>query len=516
MEITITILGALLYTTIFIISYLITQLILHKFQNIPPSPFPTIPILGHLHLLKNRDTIHRTLLNLSNKLGPVLHLQLGSRRTVVVSSAQAAEDCLHTNDIVFANRPALVGSHITGYGGTTMVWAPYGPLWRIHRKIASTEILSPHRVNALCHIRADEVKLLLRRIHVAGPNKIIEIKSDLVGLVTNVMMRMIAGKRIYNENENEVGKRFDKMIDALHGESFVTVDFFPFLEYLGMKRAAEKRFEKIFVEIDAFLQELVDEQKKKVEELEGCDGVDEELISRNNNGKNLIRVLLDLKKKDPGYATDDIIKGLVQNLLLAGTETSASTMEWALALLVNNPQVLRSAKREIDDHVGKNRLLGESDLAHLPYLHCVINETLRMYPAAPLLLPHESSSDCLVGGYHIRKGTLLNLNLWAIQNDPKIWDEPRKFKPERFEGVKGDRVGYQFMPFGSGRRACPGENLAKRVVGLTLGSIIQCFDLERVGEIDMEEKVSLSMWKAKPLHAKFHCYNDMVELLSHI
>ncbi|KAH9616960.1 hypothetical protein KSS87_014799 [Heliosperma pusillum] len=236
---------------------------------------------------------------------------------------------------------------------------------------------------------------------------------------------MIAGKRIYNENENEDGKRFDKMIDALHGESFVAVDFFPFLEYLGMKRAAEKRFEKIFVEIDAFLQELMDEQKKNVEELEGCDGVDEELISRTNNGKNLIRVLLDLKKKDPGYATDDIIKGLVQ-------------------------------------------------------------------------------------------GTLLNLNLWAIQNDPNIWDEPRKFKPERFEGVKGDRVGYQFMPFGSGRRACPGENLAKRVVRFTLGSIIQCFDLERVGEIDMEENVSLSMWKAKPLQTKFHCYNDMVELLSHI
>ncbi|KAH9613933.1 hypothetical protein KSS87_014679 [Heliosperma pusillum] len=248
-----------------------------------------------------------------------------------------------------------------------------------------------------------------------------------------------------------------------------------------------------------------------MEELQGC--VDK---CGTNNKKNLIRVLLDLKKKDPGYATDDIIKGLFQILLLAGTETSASTMEWALALLVNNPRVLQRAKQEIDNHVGKNRLVGESDLADLPYLHCIINETLRMYPPAPLLVPHESSSDCVVGGYHIPKGTMLNVNVWAIQNDPKIWDEPTKFKPERFEGVKGDRIGYQFMPFGSGRRACPGENLAMRVVGLTLGTIIQCFQLESVGEIDMEEKVLLNMWKAKPLEVKFRCYKDMADLLSHI
>ncbi|KAH9612720.1 hypothetical protein KSS87_018318, partial [Heliosperma pusillum] len=253
----------------------------------------------HLHLLKNPDTIHRTLLKLSNKLGPVIHLQFGSRRTVLVSSAQAAEDCLLTNDTVFANRPFLLASKIIGYDRTTMLWASYGPLWRAHRKIASTEILSPLQVNALSDIRADEVKLLLRRIHVAGPNKIFEIKNDLVGLANNVMMRMIAGKTIFNGNDEDV-KRFNKIFDSLHGEAFVAVDFFPFLKYLGLKKTAEKRFEKIFVGMDAFFQEL-----------QGCVGVDK---CAKNDKKNLIRVLLDLKKKDPGYATDDIIKGLVQGL----------------------------------------------------------------------------------------------------------------------------------------------------------------------------------------------------------
>lgn len=110
------------------------------------------------------------------------------------------------------------------------------------------------------------------------------------------------------------------------------------------------------------------------------------------------------------------------------------------------------------------------------------------------------------------------VNLWAIQNDPKLWDEPWKFKPERFENVEGDRVGYKFMPFGSGRRSCPGENLATRVVGLTLGSLIQCFTWEGSveDEFDMGEMVAVSMWKANPLKAKFKPRNQTVHLISHI
>ncbi|KAL2894882.1 Cytochrome P450 81D11 [Bienertia sinuspersici] len=190
-------------------------------------------------------------------------------------------------------------------------------------------------------------------------------------------------------------------------------------------------------------------------------------------------------------------------------------MEWAVTLLLKYPEIHNKARKEIDQHVGHDRLIEEQDLHNLPYLNCIINETLRMYPAAPIIPPHESSEDCVVGGYRIPQGTMLNVNLWAIQNDPKVWDEPSKFKPERFENVEGNRIGYKFMPFGSGRRACPGQNLATRVVGLTLGSLIQCFQWEAVEEeIDMVEKSAVSMWKAKPLKAIFKPRNEMVELIS--
>lgn len=205
-----------------------------------------------------------------------------------------------------------------------------------------------------------------------------------------------------------------------------------------------------------------------------------------------------------------------QTLLLAGTDTSSNTMEWALSLLLNNPQVLHKAQMEIDTVIGNDRYIDESDLVRLPYLHCIINETLRMYPVAPILPPRESSADTIVGGYHVPKNTWLTLNIWAIQNDPNIWPDPRKFRPERFENVKGERMDYQFIPFGSGRRACPGEGLAMRIIGLTLGSLIQCFEWERMGEEqeDMQESVGVTMWKSKALCAKCRPRMGMIKLLS--
>lgn len=219
----------------------------------------------------------------------------------------------------------------------------------------------------------------------------------------------------------------------------------------------------------------------------------------------------------PEYYTDEIIKGLILVILIGGTDTSAMTMEWTLSLLLNNPTVLQKAQAEIDDQVGPDRLISDSDLVDLPYLHCIINETLRMYPPAPLM-PHESAKDSIVEGYHVPHGTILFVNLWAIQNDPKAWDEPRQFKPERFDSIKGNRMGYKSMPFGSGRRGCPGETLAIRMVGLTLGALIQCFEWDRVGAnlVGMEEGAGLTMPKAKSLIAKIRPRQKAFKILSQL
>ncbi|XP_048332267.2 cytochrome P450 81D1-like [Ziziphus jujuba] len=181
-------------------------------------------------------------------------------------------------------------------------------------------------------------------------------------------------------------------------------------------------------------------------------------------------------------------------------------MEWSLSLLLNHPEVLKKAQAEIEYQVGHERLVDESDMTQLPYLQSIIKETLRMYPLAPLLLPHLAASECMVGGFHIPAGTTLFVNAWAIQNDPNVWEEPERFKPERFEEEEeqGTRNGLRLMPFGSGRRGCPGEGLAMRVVGLVLGSLIQCFYWERptIEKVDMTKGTGFNLARAQPLLAK--------------
>lgn len=203
-------------------------------------------------------------------------------------------------------------------------------------------------------------------------------------------------------------------------------------------------------------------------------------------------------------------------MLAAGTDTSANTLEWTLSLLLNHPEALKKARSEIDQVVGHGRLVAESDLPNLPYLHCIIYESLRMKPAGPLLVPHESSEECQVGGYRVPRGTMLLINLYAIQNNSKYWPDAARFFPERFEGQEGPRDGYRMIPFGSGRRGCPGENLALRMVGLTLGTLIQCFEWEHAsdGPVDMTEGTGLTMPKARPLLAKCRTRAAVVDLVS--
>lgn len=187
-----------------------------------------------------------------------------------------------------------------------------------------------------------------------------------------------------------------------------------------------------------------------------------------------------------------------------------------MSLLLNHPEVLEKAKAEIDDHVGKDRLVDEADLPKLKYLQSIISETLRLYPAGPMLVPHESSDDCTIAGLHIPRGTMLLVNAWAIHRDPLLWEDPESFKPERFEGVQVES--WKLLPFGMGRRACPGSGLAQRVVGLALASLVQCFEWKRVSEevVDLTEGKGLTMPKAEPLMARCEARDIFHKVLSEI
>ncbi|KAG8654798.1 cytochrome P450 81Q32 [Manihot esculenta] len=495
----------ILHFLLFLVFYVLTKHFLNKIQNLPTSPFPALPIIGHLHLLNK--PLHRSLSTISKRYGPILLLQFGSRRVLLVSSPSAAEECFTKNDIIFANRPRLLAGKHIGYNFTSLAWAPYGDLWRNHRKLSSLEILSSHRLELLSGIRSDEVKLLIRRLF-RNKDEIVDLKSAFFQLILNVMMRMIAGKRYYNENVEEVEEvaSFQEIVrETFQMATSNMGDFLPLLAKVG---GVEKRLLDLQKRRDGFIQSLIEEHRNKMT-----------ISLPDEKNKTFIEVLLTLQQSDPESYTDQTIKSIMMALLGAGTDTSATTMEWAMSLLVNNPEILKKAQKEIDNVMGYDHLITESDTSKIPYLQCIISEVLRMYPAGPLLVPHESSEECSIGGYRVPPGTMLLVNVWSIQNDPQVWDEPQKFIPERFDGREAVvRDGFRLMPFGSGRRSCPGEGLALRMVGLTLGSVLQCFEWERVGNemVDMTEGVGLTMPKAQPLLVKCRPRPSMVNLLSQV
>ncbi|GMN35000.1 hypothetical protein TIFTF001_005027 [Ficus carica] len=484
--------------------YAFTNHFLGKFKNHPPSPFPVLPIIGHLYLFKK--PIHRALAKISDRYGPVLLLRFGSRPVLLVSSPSAAEECLTKNDIVFANRPRLLAGKHLGYNYTSLVWASYGDHWRNLRRISSLEILSSHRLQMMSHARADEVRSLMRRL-ARSPNQTVDMKPMLFELMLNNMMRMIAGKRYYDEGvevTEDAGKFQEMVSDTLRlGGTTNISDFVPAVRWVQGSRGYENSLIELQKKRDEFMQSLIEENRK--------------IGSPHDDKKNMIEVLLSLQESDPEYYTDDIIRGLLLALFSAGTDTSAGIMEWAMSLMLYHPEVLQKAHNELEYCVGHDRLVNESDLPKLPYLHYVIKETMRMYPVGALI-PHESSKECTIGGFHIPRGTMLLVNLWAIQHDPKIWDEPTKFKPERFKELgDGMRVGFKLLPFGTGRRGCPGENLAMRMVGLTLASLIQCFEWEMLDEkIDMTEKLGLSLSKVHSSQIKCRPRPTMLNVLDQI
>lgn len=179
-----------------------------------------------------------------------------------------------------------------------------------------------------------------------------------------------------------------------------------------------------------------------------------------------------------------------------------------MASLLTNPSAAKKATAEIDAVVGTSRLLRESDLAGLPYLRCVVSQTLRLYPLAPSHVPHEASRDCvLAGGHAVSRGTMVLVDVYSMQRDPAVWERPDEFVPERFmdggagAGDRRDGSSRWMMPFGMGRRKCPGEGLALRTVGVALGVMMQCFEWAPEGgkEVDMSEGSGLTMPMATPL-----------------
>ncbi|XP_071926449.1 tryptamine 5-hydroxylase-like [Coffea arabica] len=503
--------SSLLSFATFCFCYLYDYQILHprtrsQSVTLPPSP-SKLPFIGHLHLLTAMP--HVKFAQLAHKLGPIIYLQLGQVPTVVISSPELAEHILKTHDHLMANRPQLIAAQYLSFGCSDVTFSPYGPYWRQARKVCVTELLSSKRVNSFRLIRDEEVNRMLRAV-AAHSNSELDVSESFFRLANHILCRVAFGKRFMDENHETSsggggGKK--KELAGVLTETqallagFCVGDFFPRWRWVnsvsGMKRRLTKNLKDLRMVCDEIINEHLSEKRgRSGDVLEKEDFVD---------------VLLRVQKQEDDLEvpiTDDNLKALVLDMFVAGTDTTSATLEWTMTELARHPRVMARAQDEVRQIAASKGRVQESDLPHLHYLRAVIKETMRLHPPVPLLVPRESMAKCTIDNkYEIPARTRVLINTYAIGRDAESWENPLEYNPERFVGkdiidFKGQD--FRFLPFGGGRRGCPGFSFGLASVEISLARLLYHFDWalpQGVGadDVDLTEIFGLATRKRSAL-----------------
>ncbi|KAK1626755.1 hypothetical protein QYE76_001070 [Lolium multiflorum] len=471
----------------------------HRAYRLPPGPKPW-PIIGNLNLMGALP--HRSIHALSNKYGPLMYLRFGSFPVVIGSSAEMARFFLKTHDAVFIDRPKMAAGKYNTYNYSDITWSPYGAYWRQARKICLTELFSAKRLESYQYIRTEEMRALLHDLHEAS-GRVVVLKEFLSTMSHNVITRMVLGKKYLHTNEGDSGTTLEQckwMIDewfVLNGVLNIG-DSIPWLGWMDLQGYI-KRMKKLNKMFDGFLEHVVEEHEGR-RRLEGDSFV----------AKDMVDVLLEIAS-DPNLEVQihrDGIKAFIQDLIAGGTESSAMAVEWAMSEMLKKPELFANATAELDRVVGRGRWVTEEDIPSLPYVEAIVKETVRLHPAGPMLAPRLSRKDASVGGYDIPVGTRVFVSVWAIGRDPALWDAPEEFMPERFLGSKIDVKGHDFelLPFGSGRRMCPGYSLGLKVIQVSLANLLHGFAWRLPNgmvkeELNMEEIFGMTTPRKFPLEA---------------
>ncbi|XP_027353751.1 cytochrome P450 CYP82D47-like [Abrus precatorius] len=468
----------------------------------PPVAAGSWPLIGHLYLLGGSSKPpYETLGALADKYGAIFSIRIGVYPAVVVNSWELAKECFTTLDVIVSSRPKFTAAKILTYNYASFAFSPYGKFWREMRKITVSELLSTRRFELLRDVRDSEVQSLLKELYRTWVEKrgdsddlLVEMKQWLGDINLNAFLRMIAGKRFSAENEQQARRvrRVLREFFRLMG-LFVVGDAIPALGWLDLGGEV-KNMKNTAIELDRIVVEWLEDHRQKRDT--------GETIAEQDFIDVLLSVIdgVDLA----GYDADNVIKATCSTLIAASVDTTTVSTIWALSLLMNNRHALKKVQDELDEHVGKERLVHDSDINKLVYLQAVVKETLRLYPP-PFSGPREFTQDCILGGYHIPAGSRFILNLWKMHRDPQVWSEPSEFQPERFLGthtgmdVKGKH--FELLPFGCGRRSCPGLSFALQMTHLTLAALLQAFEVTTPSnaQVDMTATFGLTVIKSTPL-----------------
>ncbi|KAM3280482.1 hypothetical protein ACQJBY_047333 [Aegilops geniculata] len=463
-----------------------------KKKQLPPGPW-TLPIIGSLHHVVS-VLPHRRMSKMSRRHGPLMHLRLGEVPAVIVSSAEAAAQVMKTNDLAFASRPQGPLQDIVGCGGRGIVFGSYGDRWRQMRKICVVELLSSKQVRRMEGIKATEVENLLRSITAAGAT--VNVSTKMAALSNDIVARTVFGGKFIQQDEYL--SELDKVIKLIGG--FCLVDLFPSSRLVRWLSNGERHMRRSYGRIQHIISNIIEGRKAaRTTDRHAC----------STDHEDLLGVLLRLQEENSLSfpLTTEIIGVVIFDIFGAATETTATTLEWAMSELLNNPEAMAKAQLEVREMLGQDRhVIKSTDLSELRYMRMVIKEVFRLHPPVPLLIPRETREDCKIMGYDMPKGTNIFVNVFAISRDPKYWDSPEEFKPERFQNNKVDYYGthFEFTPFGAGRRQCPGMLFGTSTVEIVLANLLYHFDWvlpngPTAESVDMSENFGITLSRKSDL-----------------
>ncbi|KAL0693026.1 hypothetical protein Bca4012_060206 [Brassica carinata] len=432
---------------------------------LPPGPWG-LPIVGNLPFLK--PELHTYFQGLAKMHGPIFKLRFGSKLAIVVTSSEVAREILRTNDVIFANHDVPAVAIVNTYGGIDIPWSPYGPRFRMLRKLCVNKILSNARMEKSVDLRRGETRRTVRYLaDLARAGSPVDLGEQIFLMILNVVTQMLWGATVQEEERELVGAEFSGLVQEMNDllmEPNIS-DFFPMLSRFDLQGLA-KRMRGPAQRMDRLFDRVINQRL----------GMDK---GHEGKGEDFLEVLLRIKNEDEkaDFNMNDV-KALLMDMVLGGTDTSVHVIEFAMAELLNKPDIMKRAQQELDEVVGKDKIVEEYHIPKLPYILATMKETLRLHTVAPLLNPHRPSQTTVVNGFTIPKDSKIFINVWAIQRNPDVWENPLEFDPNRFLDKSYDFSGndFNYIPFGSGRRICVGMAMGERVVLYNIATLLHSFD----------------------------------------
>ncbi|CAI5768228.1 steroid 21-hydroxylase [Podarcis lilfordi] len=433
-------------------------------KNLGRLPGPrALPFVGNLlHLFHPDLPIHFH--DLARQYGSIFRLRLGSKDMVVLNSTDLIREALLRKWSDFAGRPHGFVADLVSLGGKDLSLGNYTPTWRLQRKMAHVAFQRCLRGN-MEQIVQSQARQLCKAFHGYG-GKPVDLAKDFSLQACGVICSVLFGP-LDNFTIEKLHDCIYKIMENWGAISVQVVDALPFLKVFP--NANLRHLLSCIKSRDALVQHVMKKHQEPHSTSEGQDMVDHMLQFQHEHGAS--------EGKGTGLVPEHVHMAIV-DMLIGGTETTATLLSWAVAFLVHRPQIQERIHEELMAVVGTSRDPTYSDREHLPFLNATILETLRLRPSAVLALPHMTIRDTSLSGFSIPKGTTVITNLYGAHHDESKWHHPLEFRPERFlEEDPSGEAQRQLIPFGCGARVCLGETLGRMEAFHVLAHTLRDFQI---------------------------------------